>query len=183
VTSHPRILEAGHYYTAKGPTVWAVMGWGIMQGLRHSHDATLLFLDNVHDLNDVHPEEVHLDVVEFDPEADFVVNEGDVVAEAKEVLDRLLGLSRRRRAARNGNGKYFCSGVPLTDEDGNPNCLLLDAGLTLKKQQLGFSSGVNILPIFYEEEQRSLLRIVDKAIPDFGLHVVLYDVHGQPTKL
>lgn len=173
-----RILEAGHYYSVKGPTMWAVVGWEIMLSMLAHGDKNMLFTDDVHGLNDVSPDEKPMSKVEFNPSADFVVLESAVVGKAWEFLELLKKLPKRRRARVN-SGRWHCSGFSLITKSGTPNCVLLDAGLTLLKSELGFREGINILPKFYEEQQRKLLRLVSKTLPDFHLRVVLYDLKGK----
>lgn len=177
-----RVLEAGHYYSAKGPTIWSAVGWEIMLSMRGDDDKSMLFIDDVHDWGDVPPDEVLLPKVEFDPSPDFVVLESEVVVKAWEFLELLKKLPRKRRA-RNNSGRWYCSGFPLVTKSGAPSCVLLDAGLTLLKSELGFREGVNILPKFYEEQQIKLLRLVAKALPNFRLRVVLYDLEGKSWEL
>ena len=172
-----RILEAGHY-SAKGPTIWSVIGWEIMLEVRCENDKSLLFIDDVHPLENVSADERSLPTVKFDPRHDFLVLESDVISKALQVLSILQTLPKKR-AARMNSGRWFCSGSSLVTEAGLPSCVLLDAGLTLLKNQLGFWEGVNILPYFYEDEQRKLLRLIAKALPEFRLQVILYDRAGR----
>lgn len=174
-----RILEGGHYYLANGPTMWSVIGWGILEKIRQPEDKTLLFIDDVHPGSAAVSEERCLPTVEFKPHVDFMVMESDVRLEATTALVALQQLPKREKARKNGNGKWFASGFPLTDDGGFPLCVLLDAGLTLRKRSLGFREGVNILPFFYEDEQKKLFRIIAKLIPDFHLKAVLFDLSGN----
>lgn len=174
-----RILEGGHYYLENGPTKWSVIGWGILEKIKQPGDKTLLFLDDVHHGSAAANEERCLPTVEFNPHADFVVMESDVRPEAEEVLAALQKLPNKKKARKNGNGQWFMSGFPLTNDKGFPLCVLLDAGLTLRKRSLGFREGVNILPFFYEDEQKNLFRIIAKVIPDFHLEAVLFDLSGN----
>lgn len=175
------ILEGGHYYKALGPTRWSLIGWRILESMKNSQDKTMLFIDDVHDIACVGKEERNLVVEEFSPEPkpDFVIMESCIYEEAEIVLERLKGLPKKKRARIGSDGKWFVSGFPLTQQDGFPLCVLLDAGLTLRKYMLGFTQGINILPCFYEEEQKNLLRILSKVIPDFSLQVILYDLEGN----
>ncbi len=173
-----RILEAGHYYMAKGPTELSTVGWTILESMKTVGDATLLFIDDVHELVDVSPAEAALPTVEFNPSADIVVHESAVVSEAWEMLTRLQQHPTKNKRAKQSGGRWFCSGFPLTLMSGYPTCLLLDLGLCLRKWRLGFERGVNILPIFYETEQQALQRLLAKALPEFTLEVVLYDLEG-----
>ena len=162
--------------------MWSVVGWKGMEGMRHPGDKSMLFIDDVHDLRNVSQDEVLLPKVEFSPNADLIVRESEVVAKAWEFLELLKKLPRKRRA-RNNSGRWYCSGFPLMTRSGTPDCVLLDAGLTLLKSKLGFREAVNILPKFYEEQQVKLLRLVRKALPDFYLKVVLYDLEGNFWKM
>ena len=105
-----------------------------------------------------------------------MVLESDMKPLAFEFLELLKTLPNSKKAKkRNGGKAWFCSGHALINDNGEPLCLLLDAGLTLYKQSLGFAEAVNILPYYYEEEQRALLRLVSKVMPDFRLEVILFD--------
>lgn len=118
-------------------------------------------------------------VVPFNPVSDFIVMESQMKEVANEALRRLIEYPIRSKRARQSANRWFCSGSPLSLPDGNPSCLLLDLGLTLYKQRLGFRQGVNILPEPYASEQRSLKRLIAKAMPEFSLEVVLYDLAGK----
>lgn len=175
----PRLLEAGHYYLAKGPTEYSQVGWKILRALCLTNDRSLLFLDDIHEKSDVHAEEIDLPIVTgFTPIADHTVYESEVASEAFEVLEILCGLPKAKRARRNGEDRWFCSGFPITNPLGNPLCVLLDAGLTLRKMRLGFLEHVNILPYFYEEQQRHVLKLIAKALPTCSTRVVLYRLDG-----
>jgi hypothetical protein len=179
-----KILEAGHYYLAKGPTLVAVAGWNILEKIRTPEDQTLLFIDDVHSIEDVHEEERDLSIISgFYPSVDYQVKESAVRVHALEVLEMLKALSNGKRAKQNGSGKWFCSGFPITDEEGNPLCVLLDAGLTLFKRQQGFKEGINILPYFYQSEQEQMLRVIRKALPDFSMKVILFDLSGKQWEM
>lgn len=179
-----RILEAGHYYLAKGPTLWSVVGWEIMKGMCSGSDKSMLFIDDVHNLDDVSADEAELPVVaaSFNSEADFVILESQVKDKARDMLRILMSLPKKRRPRLRGR-IWYCSGFALNYDTGTYACTLFDAGLTLFKSQLGFREGVNILPKFYEEQQTKLLRLVQKALPDFRLRVVLYDLDGKSWEL
>ena len=174
-----RILEAGHYYGAKGPTAWSSVGWKILESLKQPGDRTMLLVDNIHPISDVSEEEQELPNIEFSLNADYTVMESDVYLESQVILATLKRLPKKKRAKRGPNGKWFISGFSLTNEEEFPLCVLWDAGLTLKKRNLGFQEGINILPYFYEEEQIKLLRIIAKAIPAFRLRAVLYKLNGN----
>ncbi|MEX0917760.1 MAG: hypothetical protein WDZ93_01235 [Candidatus Paceibacterota bacterium] len=173
------IWEAGHYYLSKGPTAWTEAGWNVMNTLAQNGDARLLFLDDVHPLCDVSLHERSLCNIAFvpDPLPTYVVAESQMQDYSAPVLDALTALPKRKRARRVRSG-WLCSGHQLITADGRPTCLMLDLGLTWYKRSLGYMSAVNIVPEFYEEQQRKLLRLAEKAMPDFDLRVVLHDKSG-----
>jgi hypothetical protein len=173
------IIDAGHYYQSKGPTIWSALGWNLVQRIASSNDKLLLFIDDVHPVTDLHPLEQSAAVVEtFKIEPDYIVLESAVRNEALEILNRLKQLPKKKGIKNGSNGQWFCSGSSITDPAGNPLCSLLDAGLTLFKQRLGFISGINVLPFFYENQQRHLGHLVKKSIPDFSLTTILFDING-----
>jgi len=173
------ILESGHYYQAKGVTKLSEIGWSVLENLKSSRDETVLYVDDVHGVEDVGEEERNLPVIPFIADADNTILESAMVPYALTILEKLKNLSRKKRARVGNDGRWFCSGFSVTNKSGFPNCVLLDAGLTLWKSKQGFKEGINILPWFYESEQRDLLRLIAKAIPDFSLTVILYDLNGK----
>jgi len=74
----------------------------------------VLLVDDFHALTDVNAAEVHLPIVEFSPQVDFVVQESSLRAEAMNALDLLKELPRRQRARRN----FFPCAEPRTSEQG-----------------------------------------------------------------
>ncbi len=178
------IWEAGHYYLSKGPTAWTEAGWGVMSSLAHENDARLLFLDDVHPISDVSPFERSLHRVAFNPDPlpTHVVAESQMQCFSAHILDILISLPKQKRA-RKARGGWICSGFHLVTGDGRPTCLMLDLGLTWYKREQGYNRAVNIVPEFYEEEQRKLLRLAGKAIPDFDLRVILHDKNGEWREL
>lgn len=178
------IIEAGHYYRAIGPTVWSEIGWQLGQQMLQPGDATILFIDDVHTAEQAHPMERSAMLVrDFMPKSDYTVLESSVIAEAKEVLTMLYALPKKKRPVVSGDGTVFCSGAPLVSAEGVCLCTLLDVGLTLRKSRLGFSSGVNILPDFYQAQQAPVLRLVQKILPQFTLAVVLFAACGTYTNI
>ncbi|MCD4705271.1 hypothetical protein K8R66_04315 [bacterium] len=179
-----RILEAGHYYSNKGPTINSILGWKILEQIMEEGDKSMLFIDDLHLSKDLHPEEEKLEVVaNFDPEYDYLVLESATREKAIEILRELTLLSSRKRAKKKKGGKWFVSGFPVTDEEEEPLCVLLDAGLTMMKKELGYSEGINILPSYYRGQQLKLMKIVRKAIPEFNLRVFLFDNQGEYQEL
>jgi hypothetical protein len=180
------IWEAAHFYRAKGPTIWSAAGWNVMKGLAPATDARMLFIDDVHGMNDVSDWERQLDVVEFspDPEPTHVFNESDALDGGHRALSYLRSkkLPRTKRA-REYKKQWICSGLSLTNKDGIPLCLMYDLGLTWMKWEMGFSKGINVLPHFYENQQRGLLRLVKKALPEFHLRVILHDAEGNHREI
>lgn len=183
-TEAPILFEAGHYYQSKGPTQWSHTGLALAKELAQPKDSLMLFVDDVHPIENVWPHEVSLPVINLDhSHFNHVVYESAMTNHTKEVLDILLGLSRKHRA-KTHNGQYFCSGFPLTDKDGKPLCVLLDLTLTVQKlRDYGVSRIVNILPIWYEEEQSHLDRLLHKVVETpYQFDVLLYNRHGHIEK-
>ncbi|OHB18919.1 MAG: hypothetical protein A2666_05520 [Parcubacteria group bacterium RIFCSPHIGHO2_01_FULL_47_10b] len=174
-----RIIEAGHYYQAKGPTEYARRGWELLQSARRNGDKSMLFIDDVHTMEDVHHEERELEVVAFRPDADYVLREADVREEAEQVFQLLMSLSKRHRPRKRDENWVLNGNIRLKHPNGEPTCVLLDAGLSLKKMQLGFRSGINILPVFYRRQQESLQVILRKALPCFQLETMLFDQYSN----
>ena len=176
------IWEAGHYYKDFGPTKWSTTGWNILRDLIHQDDYSMLFIDDVHPRQDVHDLEQCEEIVEFLPQPypDFFLSESAMQDAAFTALKHLSSLSRRKRARLTWRPRrWSCSGFPLTTPDGYPLCLLFDLGLTWHKYHLGFRKVINILPFFYESEQRGLIRIARKVMPDLNMEVILYHLNGQ----
>ncbi len=175
-----RVVESGHYYRVKGPTRWSQVGWEILEKVRCPEDRTMLFVDDVHELKDVSPREAMLSNVAFSPNPDHFVLESEVSVLAMDVLGRLQSFpkksSRPRTDEEEGITKW--RGFPIINGKG-PTCVLLDAGLMLEKHRLSFTRALNILPFYYEEQQRRLLQVVEKVIPEITLEVLLYDLKGN----
>lgn len=176
------IWEAGHFYHAKGPTMWSQAGWSVMAALSHEKDKRMLFIDDVHPIENVHETERSLERIAFDPKPPptHIAAESRMLPFAQEALEVLKSRSMPKRyRARQVSGTWRCSGYPLQAANGRPLCLFLDLGLTWYKRSLGFNRAVNIVPAFYADEQRRLVRLVEHAMPDFELRVIIHDVHGR----
>ncbi len=174
-----RILEAGHYYKAKGPTAWSMIGWGVLEQLRQVDDVTMLFVDDFHELKDLDETEREADVVEFAPNPDYIVYEASQISNAKKVFEMLMALSAKRRPKQREDGSWKLNGtIKLRYPSGKFTCVMLDAGLCLQKSAIA-SEAINVVPYYYESEQRSLLAILKKAMPDFSLQVVLFELNGE----
>ncbi len=168
-----RIIEAGHYYLSKGPTVWSKIGWEILEKIKSSDDKTLLFIDDIHKLEDVFIFEKNLPNINFNPNPDYLMMESEMEFLALEVLSRLKKVSVLK--SKNGVTKWH--GFNIFDKKGC-SCVLLDAGLILKKYELGFFETVNILPFFYQLEQKRLLEIIKKVIPEIQLKIIFFNSDG-----
>jgi len=144
-----KVIESGHYYSAKGPTAWSSVGWSILEKIRGPEDRTLLFVDDVHGLRDVSEREAILPNIDFSLNPDYLVLESEMMVPARGVLGRLQNLPNGSRPRTNGDGVVKWRGFPILSR--RPHCVLLDAGLMLHKHRLGFSRALNILPNFYEE--------------------------------
>lgn len=176
------LWEAGHYYKVKGATQWSQLGWQVMEKLRQDIDRTMLFIDDIHGIENLSEKERNDVPVTTNFTADYIILESNVRKEAFEVLHRLQQLSGKKGVKEN-KGKYFCSGIPLTDTDGNPLCSLLDAGLTLVKYRLGVAKAINVLPYYYENQQRNLHKLVQKGIPEVDLKTILFNAAGAYWEL
>ncbi len=174
-----RIIEGSHYIEIKGPTRWSTRGWGIAQSLRQPGDRTILLVDNLHGNEAVSRFERDLPNIAHNFSADITVMESALHTEALQAL-ALLGETRHVKS--NRYGKFFCqngaSTCQLIGNDTTPFVVLLDAGFTLLKHRLGYDHAINVLPHFYEREQRNLLKIVDVLLPGFTLEVVLFNLEG-----
>lgn len=169
------IIEAGHYYQASGPTELSKIGWQIAgQMLGGANTKSMLFIDDVHGLDKAYPQEgaaIALNDWVYDPAPDFTVMESAVTGHAEQILKALTSetLAKKKRAEFR-NSRWYFQGKPVTTNGGYPLCVLLDAGLTLMKHQLGASSCTNILPAFYADEQIDLGRIVERSFPILGIN-------------
>ncbi len=170
------IIEAGHYYQCHGPTIWSTTSWKILQQVRSADDDTLLFIDDVHDLNDMQDNERMLPVQLFDPQVSHVVLESTMRPLALEILEQLAHQPRRSRAKQRRSGCWYWKDIALTNSAGFPLCTLLDVALSAYKHQLGHSSAVNILPEFYEQQQINLQRILRVILPELRLRTILFDL-------
>ena len=177
------IIEAGHYYECKGPTAWSTQGVAIMEKIRRNGAKSMLFVDDLHPLENVSIIERFEDTVYFDFKPDYLVMESEMIKPAQKILEQLLSLnSKKKRASRNPkDGKCYISGFPITKDDGEtPLCVLLDAALTVHKRELGFDNVINILPYFYQEQQSNLLRILNKLnLEELTFSVLLFKKDGE----
>lgn len=177
------LIEAGHYYEAKGPTIWSNIGASIAETLKKQYEKaeTMLFVDNVHGINDVSHHEVDHPVVPLVFTPNHIVYESEMIEPAMELLEFLKDFpSKKRRARQDRDGRWFTSGFAITKSNGKPSCVLLDAALTVYKNKMGFPRTINVLPHFYKEQQENLTRILKKVMPnDFEHKIVLFDHTGK----
>ena len=178
-TNSPIIWEGGHYYASKGPTQWSVKGWKLMQQLMAAHDHSLLFIDDIHGVELLSPEEQSAEVLPFSPNPNHQVLESAMMQTALDVLTELKGLSKKKAARQSPSGSWFVSGFPLTKPDGTPLCGLLDAALAVTKSNLGYTSGVNVLPFYYASQQVQVGHVLKKVLPEFALQSLYFDAQGQ----
>ncbi len=175
------LIEAGHYYQSYGPTFWSNLGVAISKKISSKNDHSMLFVDDVHPLENVSRHEVIHPVVPliFDP--DHTTLESSMIPLAHELQRKLMQLPKKLRPELNKkNGKYFMSGFPITHPDGRPTCVLLDAALSMHKYHLGYKRNFNVLPLFYEEEQHNLTKIFKRIFPsDFELQTILFNEKGE----
>ncbi len=160
-----RIIEAGHYYSAHGPTDLSLLGVKIAKQVTTTEDVLCLFIDDHHK----NPPQNELSVPVADLDHKFfslILHESNMLTPAYQLLEHLCSLPKKKRAEKSKNGQYFCSGFAITTVDGVPLCVLLDAALTQIKHQMGFDEIINILPYHYEEEQKNLFRLLAKILPD-----------------
>lgn len=184
-TALKTILEGGHYYKCKGPTTWSIIGWNQVQALKQPGDQSMVFVDDVHEIKDLHPTEAVLPsfphLIGVFP--DYMIMESTMIPLALHLLEELASLPKKKRAKQKPNGQWFCSGFPITDPEGFPLCVLLDLALTKKKAEMGFERVLNVLPQFYEEQQVQLRKLIQKVIPTILHDVVLYDLEGKVWQL
>lgn len=176
------LYEAGHFYAAKGPTEFSVIGQNVLTRIIPvgANVEKMLFIDDVHGPQCVPEPEAELPVVEkFSPDFDFIVNESQVAPEAFEVLEILKKLPGKKRARSKSGHHYFFKDFAVTTPAGQPACVLYDAGLSLYKSRLGFGELVNILPEHYGAEQRNLLRLLKTGLPQICQRVILFDRNGS----
>lgn len=182
------LIESGHFYSARGPSAWSITGWKILKSIKKKGDQTLLFIDDIHSLEDVNEQERDLPRVPFDPKPDFLLKESELFDDAFAALEILKTLTKRKKARRSKRtNKWYCSNIALTDSNGEPTCTLLDVGLSMRKLHMGFSVAVNILPDFYEDQQKGVFRLVQKIIRkleiEFELVVILFSLNGEYRRI
>jgi hypothetical protein len=153
--------------------------------LRGEDDHTMVLVDDVHSINQMNATEAEMEVVRgYSPDPCMTVMESAMAKPGFAVLEELKVLPKRQRARHPANQHgWFCSGFQLTTPNRTkpetPTCLLYDLGLTRFKYELGFRRVVNVLPEFYEGEQRALIRLSNKVMPDMRVEATLFDLAGR----
>ena len=170
-----RIIEACHYYLSVGFTENAQAGLKEALAIKQEGDSLMLFIDDVHTEEQAPLEERTSRIIQSNLRFEYTVYESEMIPYALEALEALLLLSRKKRAKKRGS-QYFCSGFPITSQDGSPNCVLLDLGLCIYKKRLGYMQGVNILPEYYRAQQDNLHRLLKKMNIGFTLETIYYSV-------
>ena len=181
------LIEAGHYYSAHGPTIWSQLGLELARKELEKNPGgkLMLFVDNYHGYEHVPEEEkAHAPLPKFSIQPNHVVYESHMTTEAEELLSFLTSLPKSKRARlSNKDNRWYISGFPITKPNGNPACVLLDAALTKHKYQMGYNRIINYLPNHYGGEQANLSRLLAKIMPsDFHAEVVLFDQYGNRTR-
>lgn len=192
------IIEAGHLYDAIGQTQWSVVGWKLLAALGRQDDMNVLLVDNIHGEDKMFLEEKvfpegyikRTDEEDgnrmpyiWDPQPDFVIKESELLPEALASLFLLRRVNAVYRHSKKSE-KWFYEDWELTDDYGTPRCLLYDVGFSYwKGRHMGdFVGAVNILPHFYEEEQKKLLALFNHLVvpenPDWKQEVILFDLDG-----
>jgi hypothetical protein len=179
----PVLIEAGHYYESYGPTIWSRLGVQLTDSIDHPKKKKMLLIDDVHALDQVSQHEATQPVISLEFEPDYVILESAMFPKAENLLGILTSLPKSMRATKNNkDGKWYISGFPITDRNGKPICVLLDAALSVTKYEMGFNQTVTMLPNFYAVEQRNLMRILGKIMPrDFQTKTILFDMNGKET--
>jgi hypothetical protein len=198
------LIEAGHYYAIKGLTKYSRIGKKICDNIKTENDITMLFIDDVHGLQDMFPEEREAEHVMWEtfPDSSLTVGhrsmtEGmkqdfddwqnfpyekehekgftSVIKESELVKETELVLSRLGKVKTSKGGKYF-SGIKLFHENNFPTCVMLDVCLTLKKKEVyGCNRVINILPEFYLPQQEKTRRVISKILPEIKLEIILFE--------
>ncbi len=198
------LIEAGHYYAVKGITKYSLIGKKICDKIKNSNDITMLFIDDVHGLQDMFAAEREAEHVMWEdaPEDTMwsCIGRGGSESMKKEIndwktfpyekehekgFDIVIHESTLIKEAEtvlhsiekiktSKTGKYF-SGIKLFHENNFPTCVMLDVCLTLKKKELsGCDRIVNILPEFYLSQQEKTIQVVSKILPGITMEVILF---------
>jgi hypothetical protein len=119
----------------------------------------------------------------FSLSPNYIVLESEMKEYTDEIIRILSNLPWKKRAKFKEWVWNFCSNIKLTDGEGEPTCVWFDVWLTLLKQRMWFSSGVNVLPSQYKEQQEKVRKIIEKIIPEFDLKMVSSDEFISPKQV
>ncbi len=198
---HHIVVEAGHFYTANGPSLHSLTGWQIAEHKaddwqRYGGKTVLmaLFVDDFHSSQptvaqlgfDYEGEETFFAGADAEAAvkrmvgwADLVFKENDFAAGA---FDAVLPLVDQNLASTK-KGVVTTKGVRLgSDFDPNdpqsfqPTCVLLDYMLLCAKAQYGVDQYV-VLPPWYLKQQRQLATVIGKlTVPKLAQYTCIYFV-------
>ncbi len=179
-----RIIEAGHYYLAHGPTRWSKMGVTILSHMQQPGDVTLLFVDDIHTADEVPPSEKNEPVIpHLAYQPDFILYESAFRQASYNIIDNLKRLPKRIRARQNKqSGRWFCGNVPLTTSSGDPTCTLYDVALTLWKSEQA-KTVINILPEHYRSQQLQVISVLKKLGVPIIMEIRLFNNIGKVTEI
>lgn len=182
------VIEAAHIYADKEPgceqEASALLAAEVLSALDKSHHKMLL-IDDIHIANST------LDVAFYKSwleqqgyPIDEVVMESTLIPDAHQLLNTIKAtvppkkLSTPKREAWESIGSIGlwtqAGKAKLTETNGAPSCVLLDAAFYLKKAQQGQAS-VTILPNSYQEQQLQTLSVLKKVNPDISVINIFYD--------
>ncbi len=179
-----RIIEAGHYYLAHGPTRWSKMGVTILSHMQQPEDVTLLFVDDIHTKDEIPaPEKSEPIIPDFVYKPNFVLYESRFRSDSYTIIDNLKRLPKKRRARQNKqSGRWFCGNVPLTTSSGDPTCTLYDVALTLWKSEQA-KTVINILPEHYRSQQLQVISVLKKLGVPIIMEIQLFNNIGKVTEI
>lgn len=201
----PYLIEAGHYYSSWGPTIMTELGLQIATQIPPVFGdlpQIMQFVDDIHESKVLGEKEREYQPIQepmYPIEPDITFLESTAANYAPYILDAVLretmnpdgkpALSKKLRATANGSGIHM-SDFHLTNSEGTPSCVLLDAGLTFWKAVHNGAKGcINVLPHWYEGEQQQLHELTTRAfsvmsedfpeLTGFQLITILFDEDGN----
>lgn len=185
------VIEAAHIYADKESgceqKASALLAAEVLSALDKSHHKTLL-IDDIHIINSTLDVEFYKTWLEqLGYPIDEVVMESTLIPDAHQLLNRIkatvppkkLAIPKREAWESNGSiGLWTPAGkAKLTETNGAPSCVLLDAAFYLKKAQQGQVS-VTILPNTYQDQQLQTLSVLKKVNPDIAVINIFYDTQN-----
>ncbi len=179
-----RMVEAGHHFQSIGTTQWTKTGWDLMEKIRQPKDSILLYTDDIRTADQVPAQEAGSELVPFDMNPDLTIMESEVAKVSNvDIWAMLMELAKvGAQGARDGHWRY--EEIWLTNHEMKPTSVFSDFILQWHKyHDLHVREAVNILPYFYVREQRNLKRLLDAAMGNYKLEVILFDLHGLSWKM